>query len=100
MASKRPGRPTSTGRSHSRSSSAVPGTVLVYSWSGETYVVDVLEERCECPDHIETLAGEGWCKHLVAAGVVTGQIELPIPPHLRMRADVSDREASRTDVLS
>lgn len=79
---------------------AAPGTVLVYSWSGESYVVDVLEERCECPDHIETLAGEGWCKHLVAVGVVTGQIELPIPPHLRVRADVSDREASRTDVLS
>lgn len=47
-----------------------PGLYLVHSGSGETYAVDLRENRCTCPDHGHR---GGWCKHLLRAAFETGR---------------------------
>ncbi|WP_135363432.1 hypothetical protein [Halosimplex halophilum] len=53
-----------------------PGMVSVVSVSDE-YVVDVRGERCECPDMQYHLEGEGRCKHIHAARIATGVVDVP-----------------------
>jgi len=42
----------------------------------DTYVVDVREQRCECPDYERNLDRRGHCKHLIAALDATGEVDL------------------------
>lgn len=62
-----------------------PGMVNVVSVS-DAYVVDVRNERCECPDMQYHLAGEGRCKHVWAALFATDRLEIPVPGHTLLRA--------------
>lgn len=75
------------------------GQVTVYTWSGTGYFVDVTDRICECPDYRDNLGGRGWCKHIVAALVATEQLDVDIPPHREVVADVSDRNAERKTAL-
>jgi hypothetical protein len=53
-----------------------PGMVRVVTWS-DAYTVDVFHERCECPDMKHHLDGDGRCKHVHAARLVSEQTDLP-----------------------
>ena len=53
-----------------------PGMVRIVSWS-DSYIIDVRERRCECPDMEYQLEGEGNCKHVWAALVATDEIDAP-----------------------
>lgn len=75
------------------------GQVRVHSVSGRSYLVDVRDGICECPDFAHNLQGRGRCGHLIAARLATNQVDLDvdIPTHHEVVADIHDREASRAD---
>jgi hypothetical protein len=55
------------------------GMVKVVSQSGEEYIVDAVEERCECPDFEHREGDEdGRCKHIYRARWATGRDALPV----------------------
>lgn len=55
------------------------GIVKVVSQSGEEYLVDAVEERCNCPD-FEHRGGDenGRCKHIYRSRWATGRDALPV----------------------
>ncbi|RQG89709.1 hypothetical protein [Natrarchaeobius chitinivorans] len=55
---------------------------LVVSESGSEYVVDICDERCDCPDatyNLPTEDGRKTCKHVAAAAFCTGKRQIPVP---------------------
>lgn len=68
-----------------------PGMARVVTWS-DSYVVDVRDSRCECPDMEYHLEGEGKCKHVWAAALATDRADLSLPG-IELRESLDERLA-------